>query len=166
MQGVESTARPNGAWAPINASSPSVEVEERPRYNHGPYPYGMPYQNSPNQSSTAPSLISASNADSTSGLNSPYVNNQIPYGSSQPPHVASFPSIAQHTMAPPHPQTEIPDEIVYQKWIGDKESIRMNAGFDNFQQTIAMDSWPLQPDGMQNPNFIQAAWAVPVGTTW
>ncbi|KAE8451704.1 hypothetical protein EG329_003161 [Mollisiaceae sp. DMI_Dod_QoI] len=168
MQGIESNARPNGAWAPINASSPSVEVEERerPRYNnHGPYPYGMPYQNSPNQSSTAPSLISASNGDSTSGLNSPYVNNQMPYGTSQAP-VASYPSIAQHTMAPPHPQAEMPDENVYQKWIGDKESIRMNAGFDNFQQTIAMDSWPLQPDGMQNPNFIQAAWAVPVGSTW
>lgn len=166
MQGVESAPRPNGAWAPINASSPPVEVEERPKYNHGPSPYGVPYQYSPNQPSAAPSLMSASNGDSTSGLNSPYVSNQLPYGS-QPPHVATYPSIAQHTMAPPHSQAEYAagDTEAYRKWIGDQEKITMNTGFDNFQQIEEMENWPLPIGGMATPTFIQAAWA-PVGTTW
>ncbi|PBP28146.1 hypothetical protein BUE80_DR000894 [Diplocarpon rosae] len=177
MQGIESAAVPrsNGtsSWAAVNAASPSVEAEERPKYNHGPYPYGMPsYQHSPNQSSNAPSLISPSNGDSASGgIPSPYApsSNAIPHPQqhqqpnfSQPPHVATFPSVAQHTMAPP---TYVSEEQ-YEKWISDQEAIRMNTGFDNFAQEDPCETWLLS-DPRANPNYLQVTWnSAMAGTLW
>ncbi|KUJ16547.1 uncharacterized protein LY89DRAFT_617818, partial [Mollisia scopiformis] len=110
MQGIESaTQRPNPSWAAVNgavapaaanASSPSVD-DSKPYTTQYPYGPGPGYHPSPNLSSNAPSLISASNGDSTSSLNSPYVNNQMPYSVTQPQHAAAYPSVAQHTMGPP-----------------------------------------------------------------
>ncbi|KAH7370341.1 fungal-specific transcription factor-like protein, partial [Rhexocercosporidium sp. MPI-PUGE-AT-0058] len=171
MQGVEAVPpqRANGAtsWAPINATSPPVEVEDRPKYTYGPSPYGMPpYQHSPNQSSTAPSLISASNGDSTPSINSPYANVPQYQHPAQPPHVAAYPSVAQHTMAPPNVQQPYPSEEQWEKWIGGQESIRMNTGFDNFAQENSGDTWVLQ-DSRANPNYMQAAWSIPLAdATW
>jgi len=170
MQGIEAAAqaRSNGAWAPINASSPPVEVDERPKYAYGPSPYGVPYQNSPVQSSNAPSLISPSNGDSTSGLNSPYGNQQPQlYHQTQPRHIPSYPSVAQHTMAPPTPILNgfVGTEQEYDRWISSQESIRMNTGFDNFAQDLQMDAWNGYP--VQQPNFLQAVHFQPVaGQTW
>ena len=174
MQGIEAVPqpRPNGAWAPINAASPSVEVDDRPKYNYGPSPYGMPpYQHSPNQSTNAPSLISTSNGESTPGINSPYANVPQYQQPSQPQHVAAYPSVAQHTMAPPNVQQQYASEEEYNKWIGDQEAIRMNTGFDNFAQEVPGDTWALQQDSRANPNYMQAAWSIPMagpltGTSW
>ncbi|PMD60230.1 uncharacterized protein K444DRAFT_629630 [Hyaloscypha bicolor E] len=47
----------------LNGVCTAVEADELPKYGHGPYPYGPPYQQFPNQLSNAPSLISASNGD-------------------------------------------------------------------------------------------------------
>jgi len=169
MQGIEAAhPRANGAWAPINGASPAVEVDERPKYTHGPYPYGMPaYQQSPNQSSTAPSLISHSNGDSTSTINSPYPNGQVaPYQhASQPPHNAPYSSVAQHNMAPPSGHPSIASDEQYEKWIGDQEAIRMNTGFDNFAQEAQGDAWVIQ-DQRAVHNYLEAAWSMPlVGST-
>lgn len=175
MQGVEEAMqpRPNGAWAPINASSPPVEVDERVKYNYGPNPYGVPtgvpYQQLPNQSSNAPSLMSPSNGDSTSGLNSPYGNPQGPpyHPSAQPHHASNYPSIATHTMAPPAANMGgFTNDQDYEKWILDQESIRMNTGFDNFAQDVAVENWHQFPN---QPNFLQAVHYVPqpvAGQTW
>lgn len=173
MQGIEAgaQARPNGAWAPINASSPPVEVEERPKYNYGPSPYGVPYQHSPNQSSNAPSLMSPSNGDSTSGLNSPYANPQaqLYHPASQPQHVVSYPSVAQHTMAPPTGTMVgfVGTDQEYDRWITNQESIRMNTGFDNFAQDLQLDQFNNYP--IQQPNFLQAVNFTPqpiAGQSW
>ncbi|KAK0112723.1 hypothetical protein ONS95_014459 [Cadophora gregata] len=168
MQGIEAVPqqRPNGAWAPINAASPSIEVDERPKYNYGPSPYGMPsYQQSPNQSSNAPSLISPSNGESTPGINSPYANVQQYQQPNQPQHVAAYPSVAQHTMAPPTVQQQYPSDEEYKKWIGDQEAIRMNTGFDNFAQENPGDAWVLQQDSRAIPNHMQVVWSstMPMG---
>jgi len=171
MQGVEGAQRGNGQWAPINASSPPREVEERPKYPQNSYGYQMPYQHSPNPSSSAPSLISPSNGDS-SGLNSPYVNqNQYP-PNTQPQHSSIYPSIAQHTMAPPTANMgyAVPlqaDELAYEKWIGEKESIRMNTGLDNFSQEGTIENWAQYQEGMQQaPDFLQATWAPMAAPAW
>ncbi|KAL2066148.1 hypothetical protein VTL71DRAFT_2219, partial [Oculimacula yallundae] len=179
MQGIEAASqqRPNGStsWAPINAASPPVEVDERPKYSYGPSPYGPspygmpPYQHSPNQSSTAPSLMSPSNGDTTPSTNSPYTNVQQyhqtgqPQSQSQAQHVVGYPSAAQHVMAPPNLQQPYTD-AQYEKWIGDQESIRMNTGFDNFAQENSVESWGAQ-DQRANPNYIQAAWSIPMVST-
>lgn len=163
MQGVEAAPqRPNGAWAAINAASPPVEADERPKFNQTQYPYGVPYQHSPNQSSNASSMISASNGDSTPGLNSPYSNPghhgqqqqqhyQLP--NQQPQHAATYPSIAQHTMAPPNPQQggnqRYTDEEKYENFIQFHEGIQMNARFDNLAQEYSMDTWNGLPTNMQ-----------------
>jgi len=177
MQGVETAPqRPNGAWAAVNAASPPVEAEERPKYGHGhgPYPYGIPYQQSSNQSSTAPSLISASNGDSTPGLNSPYGNAQSQLqqhyqnnSSQQPPQISNYPSIAQHTMAPPNTQPEYAENN-FEGWIKTYEGISMNTGFDNFGQHDPPEAWPTYPDANPNPNYMQAVWnsQPQIGTTW
>lgn len=173
MQGVEGPQRANGQWAPINASSPPREVEERPKYPQAPYGYQMPYQHSPNPSSSAPSLISPSNGGDSSGLNSPYPNqNQYP-SNTQSQQSGIYPSIAQHTMAPPTanmgyappPQA---DELAYEKWIGEKESIRMNTGLDNFSQEAALENWAQYNGGLQQaPDFLQATWApMTTGPAW
>ncbi|CZT42338.1 related to general repressor of transcription [Rhynchosporium secalis] len=175
MQGIEGAPpqRQNGAtsWAPINATSPPVEVDERPKYNYGPAPYGPspygmpPYQQSPNQSSTAPSLMSPSNGETTPSTNSPYANvQQFQHpGQSQPQHVGGYPSVAQHVMAPPNLQQPYTD-AQYEKWIGDQESIRMNTGFDNFAQETSAETWGSQ-DPKTNPNYIQAAWSIPLANS-
>ncbi len=163
MQGVEAAPqRPNGAWAAINAASPPVEADERPKFNQTQYPYGVPYQQSPNQSSNASSMISPSNGDSTPGLNSPYSNPghqgqqqqqhyQLP--SQQPQHAATYPSISQHTMAPPNPQQRgnqgYTDEEKYENFIQFHEGIQMNARFDNLAQEYSMDTWNGLPINMQ-----------------
>jgi hypothetical protein len=170
MQGIEAAAqsRANGAWAPINAASPPVDIDDRPRYNYGPNPYGVPYQQSPNQSSNAPSLISPSNGDS-SGLNSPYGNPQGPpyHPIVQPQHVAAYPSVAQHTMAPPTANMSgFSNEQEYEKWIMDQENIRMNTGFDNFAQDMSIETWH---EYSMQPNFLQAVHYAPqplTGQTW
>jgi len=176
MQGVEAAPqRPNGAWAAVNAASPPVETEERPKYGHGhgPYPYGIPYQQSPNQSSTAPSVISASNGDSTPGLNSPYGNIQSQLQQhyhnnpiQQPPHISTYPPVTQHTMAPPNTQPEYTEN--FDGWIKTYESISMNTGFDNFGQHDPPETWPTFPDANPNPNYMQAVWnpQPQIGTTW
>jgi hypothetical protein len=179
MQGIEGTTlpqRPNGAWAPINASSPPNELDERARYPQGHYPYGMPYQQSPNQSSAAPSLV-ASNGDSTPGLNSPYGAQQQPQlyplqGQTQSlkhqqnPPSSIYPSIAQHTMAPPNAQMiyaeDHASDHAFQGWIRDKENISMNANFDGFGQGEEMESWiegSGAVGGVQQPNYLQTIWA-------
>ena len=140
MQGVESAPqRPNGAWAAVNATSPPVEADERPRY---PYPYGMPYPQSSNQTSNAPSLISASNGDSTPGLNSPYVSAQPQLQqhyqtnpAQQQPQHPSYVSMAQHTMAPPNPQPDLP----FEPWIKNIEDLRMDL-WDGFNQQSVEES--------------------------
>lgn len=163
MQGVEAAPqRPNGAWAAINAASPPVEADERPKFNQTQYPYGVPYQHSPNQSSNASSMISASNGDSTPGLNSPYSNPghhgqqqqqhyQLP--NQQPQHAATYPSIAQHTMAPPNSHQGgnqgYTDEEKYENFIQFHEGIQMNARFDNLAQEYSMDTWNGLPTNMQ-----------------
>jgi hypothetical protein len=149
MQGVEAPAvvRPNGSWAPINATSPPAESEERPAYSQSRHPYGMPYQQSPNQSSNAPSLISPSNGDTTPSVNSPYSSAQATqyHSSAQPQHAASYSSIAQHTMAPPNPQ--VPPQVFasdqkFESFINFQENISMNGtGFDNYAQQYPMDMW-------------------------
>ncbi|TAQ85711.1 hypothetical protein B7494_g5982 [Chlorociboria aeruginascens] len=67
MQGIENTSfpRPNGAWAPINVP-PSTE------HQYGYANYAQPQNQSPNP----PSVVSPSNGDPASGLNSPYRNPQ------------------------------------------------------------------------------------------
>lgn len=173
MHSIEAAAhaRPNGAWAPINAASPPVEVDERAKYAYGPSPYGGPYQQSPQQSSTAPSLISPSNGDSASSLSSPYGNSQaqIYHPSTQAQHVAPYPSVAQQTMAPPTANMSgmVNSEQDYERWINNQESIRMNTGFDNFAQDLQVDAWSGYP--VQQPNFLQAVNFVPqpiAGQTW
>jgi len=177
MQGVEAAPqRTNGAWAAVNAASPPVEAEERPKYSHGhgPYPYGIPYQQSPNQSN-APSLISASNGDSTPGLSSPYANTQSQLQHYQnnstqppPPQISSYPSVAQHNMAPPNAQPEFAEN--FEGWIKNYEGISMNTGFDNFGQHDPPETWPAFPDANpnSNPNYMQAVWnsQPQIGTTW
>lgn len=177
MQGIESASRPNASWAPINhtvnapaASSPSIEADTK-SYNQYPFGPGPAYHHSPNVSSNAPSLMSASNGDSTSGLNSPYVNNNqnhIHYPNTQPQHVASYPSSATHTMAPPNHLNIERTEQEFQEWIGPKEALQI-AGFDNFQMVVPTEQWPLAcpgPEGIQN-NFVSTVWASPpVATTW
>jgi hypothetical protein len=164
MQGVEAAPqRPNGAWAAVNAASPSVEIEERPKYGHGPYPYGTPYQQSSNQPSHVPSLISMSNGDSTPGLNSPYGNvqsqpqQQYQNSTQHRPTISNYPSIAQHTMAPPNTQPEYA-ELNFEGWIKTHEGISMNTGFDNFGQHDASETWPTYPDANHNQNYMQAVW--------
>lgn len=181
MPSVEGASAPrqNGTvgtaqWAAVNASSPPVELEDRAKHNtFSQYPYGMPpYQQSPNQSSNAPSLISTSNGDSNSGLNSPFTSHQgqQPYHT-QPQHAASYPSIAQHSMAPPNPQMtyQILPEQEFHTWAKGKENISMNTGFDNFGQEFPIESYPMYPGPNQTPNYIQALWGVPqavVETGW
>jgi hypothetical protein len=165
MQGVDTAPqRPNGAWAAVNAASPPVEIEERPKYSHGPYPYGTPYQQSPSQSSHAPSLISVSNGDSTSSLNSPYgtaqsqsQQNYQNHSAQHLPQISSYPSIVQQTMAPPNTQAEYA-ELNFEGWIKPYEGISMNTGFDNFGQHDAPENWPPYPDTKPNPNYMQAVW--------
>jgi hypothetical protein len=163
MQGVESAPqRPNGAWAAVNAASPPVEADERPRYTHGPYPYGMPYQQSPNQASNTPSLISASNGDSTPSLNSPYGNAQTQLQqhyqtnpAQQHPPMLNYASMAQHTMAPPNAQTEPSDNgVLFETWIKPIESLRMEL-MDNFNQQCVEESWGA--DGEANSMNYMAA---------
>lgn len=110
MQGVESTPRANGAWAPINAHSP--EAEESARYSQQPalptrYPYPFPQQIGPNQAGT-PSLISPSNGDSSSSLHSPYSNAQTPHHYQPVLPNCTYPLVSQHglvsSMLPPAPQ--------------------------------------------------------------
>ncbi|KAJ5050366.1 uncharacterized protein L3040_002249 [Drepanopeziza brunnea f. sp. 'multigermtubi'] len=152
MQGVEAPLQPraNGAssWAPINAASPPVEVDDRAR---------------------APSIISPSNGESTpGGINSPYANNHQYQNASQPQHIAVYPSVAQHTMAPPvHPNPmQFATEEMYEKWIGEQEAIRMNTGFDNFAQEDPSGSWVLT-DPRAHPNYLQAAWhGLQAAGTW
>lgn len=170
MQGIEAGAqsRANGAWAPINAASPPVDIDDRPRYNYGPNPYGVPYQQSPNQSSNAPSLISPSNGDS-SGLNSPYSNPQGPpyHPLVQPQHGAAYPPVAQHPMPPPSATLSgFSNQQEYEKWIMDQENIRMNTGFDNFAQDMPIETWH---EYSMQPNFLQAVHYAPqplAGQTW
>ncbi|KAE9371251.1 hypothetical protein N431DRAFT_341817, partial [Stipitochalara longipes BDJ] len=171
MQGVESVPqRPNGAWAAVNATSPPVEVDERPRHPHGPYPYGMPYQQSPNQASNAPSL---SNGDSTSGLNSPYGNAQSQLQqhyqtnpAQQHPQVSNYASMAQHTMAPPNTQPDPNDNGLFETWIKPIENIRMNL-FDNFNQQGVEQGWDGDLDA-NSTNYMNAvlAYQPQVATGW
>jgi hypothetical protein len=169
MAGVEAAPAPrqNGTaqWAAVNASSPPVELEDRAKHNSfSQYPYGIPpYQQSPNQSSNAPSLISASNGDSNSGLSSPFSNHQPQPYHTQPQHAASYPSIAQHSMAPPNPQIgyQIPPQQEFETWVKVQENITMNTGFDNFGQEFPMDSYPVHMGQNQNPNYLQAIHNIP-----
>jgi hypothetical protein len=176
MQGVETAPqRPNGAWAAVNAASPPVEVDERPKYGHGPYPYGIPFQQSPNQSSNAPSLISASNGDSTPGLNSPYSNTQPQLqqhyhinSSQQPTQISNYPSMAQHTMAPPNTQPEPSDNAAMEGWIHPLEQLRFEL-MDDFGQQGAGEVWGIDP-AANSTNYMQAVWAqqpqIGAGAAW
>ena len=187
MQGIEAASvRPHGAWAPINATSPPVEAEDRSKYNQnsGSYQYPVAYQQSP--SSNAPSLISHSNGDSTSGLNSPYANSQGPpfHGSNQQPqHAGTYPSMAQHTQAnmpPPTTQTSEgwpKNEASYEEYMSGLEKVRINYHNDNFNQERSFDevfdgNTQFGPQ-FGNPNFIttlwgapQASWGPPVTASW
>lgn len=184
MQGVEAAhPRPNGAWAPINAANALPEVDDRPKYTHGPYPYGPPpyQQHSPNQSTRTPSLISPSNGDTTSSLHSPYTNNQAqsqaqayqhaqhaPHPIREPQqHLANYPSVTQHSMPPPGGQPIFASDEHYEKWIGDQEAIRMNTGFDNFAQENNGDAWVIQDPQRPVHNYLEAAWNMQqVGPAW
>ncbi|RDL31982.1 uncharacterized protein BP5553_09384 [Venustampulla echinocandica] len=176
MQGVESAAgsRPNGSWAPINAQS-SQEGEERTKYNVQ-YPYGMPYQQSPNQSNP-PSLISPSNADSTSSLNSPYVpaQNQQYHASTAIQPVSAYP-IAPHglpIMAPPNTQaTHAWSQEEKERRMTYFESIGWGAQLDNLGQDYTMESLQLAEGDAFPPNrvlnYMQAAsyqWVPPAPVT-
>lgn len=152
MQGVEAasapapTSRSNGAgaWAPINQvpvnASPPPDVGERGRYTPGgAHPYGapqgyvagLPYQQSPSQSTLPPSLASPSNGDS-SGLSSPYaatVAAQQYNVANQMPHAGPYP-VAQHAeMAPPTQMGGVPPDV----WLKYYESLNMG-GMDNMPQ--------------------------------
>jgi len=134
MQGVEAAPTPRAAaWAPINATSPTADAEDRVKYPG--FPSNNIYHQSPNQNSNPPSLISPSNGESTPSINSPYTQGQT----YQPQHAASYhPPIAQHTpaaMAPP-----------LQGWsnqfdIGQYEQrISMSGGLDNLSQIYPDDT--------------------------
>lgn len=167
MQGIEgaSQGRSNGAWAPINANagSPQAETDERPRYNNYGPPYAMAYLQSPG--SNPPSLISPSNGESNSGINSPYNNAQAQmyHQSTQPQHAASYPSVTQHSMAPPNANMIQYDtrEHEYGPWIDGMESITMS-GFDNFAQD-QMNQYN-QYSQQHNMNYLAAInGSMPVG---
>jgi Fungal specific transcription factor domain len=174
MQGVESAAqRPNGAWAAVNAASPPVEVDDRQKYAHGPYPYGTHYQQSPNQSSTAPSLMSVSNGDSTSSLISPYGNAQSQLQqhyninpAQQQPHMSNYRSMSQHTMAPPTTQAE-PDIAGFEPWMGTLERYHMGL-MDDLGQHNSSDIFSIDP-AANSMNYMQALSAQPqigAGAAW
>jgi hypothetical protein len=181
MQGIEAASmRPHAAWAPINATSPPVEAEDRSKYNQNSssYQYPVAYQQSPSHSSNAPSLISPSNGDSTSGLNSPYANSQGPpyHGTNQQPQHGSYPSATQHSQAnmpPPTTQAGLEgfarSEEACESYMNYQESLGMNSGaFDNFAQEQPFETLNGSPAfGPQsgNPNFLGAVWGPPQ-TSW
>jgi hypothetical protein len=157
MQGVEAapTPRASGAWAPINAASPSLEADDRSKYPPVTnYQYNGSYHQSPGQNSNPPSLISPSNGDSTPSLNSPYTNSY-----QQPQLSATYPSIAQHTqaaMGPPNTQIGTQgyaDEGTPEQWIRPYEQIRMgDSRLDNFAQDDCIGGWIGYP-GYQLASF-------------
>lgn len=169
MQGIDAapTPRPNGAWAPINAASPSVEADDRPRYNQGQgYPHNVSYQPSPGQISNPPSLLSPSNGEATPGLNSPYTQSQ-PYHSSGPQqHISTYASVAQHTQIPmalPGAQAGMQGWTPEQNegWINYQESIGMSSCFDNLAQEFPIEAYNGLPAGVYasaSPNYMQAVW--------
>ncbi|KAH8745028.1 hypothetical protein BGZ57DRAFT_976073 [Hyaloscypha finlandica] len=79
MQGIVAAlaSRPNGAWAPIDVTNPSVEAEDWPKFNQGPagYPYTIDHQQFPCQSSS-PRLVSPIHGDSGPYLDCNYANIQ------------------------------------------------------------------------------------------
>jgi hypothetical protein len=157
MQGIEAAPTPrNNAWAPINATSPPVEAEDRSRYSQGQghHQYSGSYQQSPGQSSNPTSAISPSNGDSTPSVNSPY--NQPYQGQSL---TATYPSIPHHTMGPPNTQIGASGypEDKNEAWITWHESISMaNSRFDNYAQDLPMD-WNGYTEGNSQsvPNFFE-----------
>jgi hypothetical protein len=175
MQGVEAAPqRSNGAWAAVNAASPPVEADERPKYGHGPYPYGTPYQQPSNQPSNAPSLVSASNGDSTPGLNSPYGSNQSQLqqryqtnSTQQQPQISNYPAMAQHTMAPPNTQQEPSDIGGFEGWIEPMEKVRIGL-MDDFGQQAVGEFWGVDP-AANSMNYMQTVWAqqpLGAGAAW
>lgn len=145
MQGIETAPTPRqGAWAAVNAPSPNIEPEDRSKYTQAPgYQYNTAYQHSPVQNSNPPSLISPSNGDSTSGLNSPQVHGQ----SYQTQHIANYSPIAQTSqasMGPPNPHVGAHGwtDDQNEQWLHDAEQITMsNGGFDNYVQDDFGVNW-------------------------
>jgi hypothetical protein len=139
MQGIESApAQRQGAWAAVNAISPSPKIEaadDRLKYQTpNPYPYGPTYQQSPSQNPNPPGLISPSNGDSTPSINSPYSQAPQQYQAQQ--HMVTYPSIAQHSqpMGPPNAQQGWTDDQ-NEQWLYNTEQITMSdAHFDNYVQ--------------------------------
>jgi hypothetical protein len=157
MQGIEgATPRSNGAWAPINAASPPLDAEDRPRHSQGPgYQHGSNHQQSASQGSNQPSLLSLNNGASAAGTNS---YQAYPTQQSN----ASYP-IPHHklpTMGPPGSQTGAngyPDEDKNEAWITWHESISMdNSRFDNYAQDLLMEPSGLSGGISQSsPNFFE-----------
>jgi hypothetical protein len=159
MQGIETAVpRNNGAWAAINATSPPVDTEDRPKFNQGQgSQYGNNYQQQSGQNSNAPSLLSLNNSESTQSMNSPYPA----YQSHQ--FTASYPSLPHHTQATMRPPSSQPDPNEYpegdknEAWITWHESISMaNSRFDNYAQDLPMEhSVSLGGITQSSPNFFE-----------
>jgi hypothetical protein len=169
MQGVEAapTSRPNGAWAPINASPPPHDTGERPKYGPGgPHPYGAPasgyihstgsqYQQSPNQS-TIPSLASPSNGDS-SGISSPVVIAQAQYNGASQAYSTVVPQ-TQAAMAPPGQAglaMSKADPQNFDNRMKGWESIGIG-GMDNFGQVYNQPGGTSFDFGVEAQGYIQA----------
>jgi len=150
MPGVETATR---SWAPINHSQPLVKPASPPIEDIKPYPsphpFGVPGY-SPNRSSNAPSLMSAGNAsngDTTPGVNSPFISNQISYPTNQSHHAVVYPSVAGHTtMAPPH---HLPEEMfatTENEFARRFEDVNMPAVFNGLVQDQFMNNqWDQNP---------------------
>lgn len=158
MSGHDSTTpRQNGSWAPINASSSSLEEERPKNSSRNQYAYGSQYQQQSPSSTVSNGDIKPNSLANNSQASSTYT--------SQTQHSASYPSTTIHTMAPlsTHmtPITEGNDQV-FSKWIEGLESISMNTGLDNFAQELSMEQFTrsgLIPGSSPHQNFFQATWS-------
>lgn len=166
MQGIEGLGpRPPSTWAPINASSNTMNMEMQ-QGPGGPYIPNGAYQPSPNQNSNPPSLISPGNGDSVSSINSPYSNQGQGQNYSQHQMGLYHPPMAHqpHNMAPPGTQAgwnrdPTTANVPFDEWMNNLESISMNThNMENFTQSFGDASQPWNAAQFEVPpqnNWVQ-----------
>ncbi|SZF03439.1 unnamed protein product [Blumeria hordei] len=154
MQGVETATRPNGSWAPINASSPPLD-DERTKYTpHGQHPYGIPCLSAPVPAPASP--VSGDSHRLTSGkialASGTHLAQALPY-SSITPHsiIASVGNACGRTEA---------DDEAFAKWIETQDSISLNTGLDNFAQEAPMEQFARTTTMHGGSNFMHAIWSL------